>query len=368
MSFRLKTILGIAFIETILLITLIWSGLGYLRSSNESQLVTLATTTSNLFAGAIKNAVIATDLATLESFASDIIIHPDIVYVRILQNDLVLAEKGVPEILNLPHQPDTSLDDVEHGVFDVRAEISESGISFGVIEMGFTTSHIEEVLSTAKRWASGIAILEVMLVAVFSFALGTLLTKQLYRLRLATERIAVSGPGEQIDVQGQDELAEVALAFNQMSSELADTYQDLHISLDRQKQMLAQSERNEAKNNAILEASLDALITIDSEGLIIDYNRVAEQTFGWSKKEILGQNMSDYIIPKPFREAHKKGMQKFLETGEHKVLNQRLELTALDKSGREFPVEIAISPLETDQGQDVHRLVAGYYQAPRSRN
>ena len=94
MSFRLKTILGIALIESVLLLILVISGLTFLSDSNEDQLLQRAQTTSRLFANATKDAVLSTDLATLESFVEEIMSNPDIVYVRIRNNSMVLAEGG----------------------------------------------------------------------------------------------------------------------------------------------------------------------------------------------------------------------------------------------------------------------------------
>ena len=68
--------------------------------------------------------------------------------------------------------------------------------------------------------------------------------------------------------------------------------------------------------------------------------------FGWSVGEAVGQRMADTIIPPQHREAYKRGLRKFLETGEGPVLNRRIEITALRRDGGEFPVELTVSPLQ----------------------
>jgi hypothetical protein len=70
MSFRLKTILGVALIEAVLLSILVWSGLRYIESTNEREFVQRAQATVNSFAVTTKDAVLATDLASLESFVT----------------------------------------------------------------------------------------------------------------------------------------------------------------------------------------------------------------------------------------------------------------------------------------------------------
>jgi len=350
LSFRLKTILGIALIESMLLLILIVSGLNFLGESNEKQLRQHAQTTSRLFANAIKDAVLSTDLATLESFIGEILTNPDIVYARISSNKLVLAEGGDAEVLNLPHHPDNQLADVTDGIFDVRVEIIEGSVVYGVIEMGLSTSTIEQLLADARRWTVGIASLEVTLVAIFSFVLGTYLTRQLHRLKNASETIAQSGPGHQIKVVGNDEIAGVAHAFNSMSASLQQSYTDLTNSLNVQKEMLTIANRNQAKNKAILCASLDALITINALGEVLDYNQAASRIFGWDREEILGHDLVNFIIPIDKRHAHQQGIKHYLSTGKSLLLDRRQEFTAQHKNGHCFPIEITISPIETDQG------------------
>ncbi len=350
MSFRLKTILGIALIESVLLLILVLSSLDFLRASNEEQLIQRASTTSKLFASATKDAVLATDLATLESFVEEMLTNPEVVYVRIRSNGLVLAQGGLAEALTGPREPDSRLDTVSDGIFDIQARIAEAGIGYGVIELGLSTRAIQGVFSEAEKWATGIAVLEVLLVAVFSFILGSYLTRHLQQLQAASQTITDSGPGHQLSVTGRDEIAEVAKAFNAMSSSLQNTYAEVQDSLESRDRMLEIQERDQAKNQAILSASLDAIITIDRHGSVVDYNQAAEHTFGWTFAEITGNNMADHIIPPELREAHAQGMRHYLATGEGPVLGQRIELQALHKDGRRFPVEVAICPIDTAEG------------------
>src|SRR4029079_16771013 len=77
----------------------------------------------------------------------------------------------------------------------------------------------------------------------------------------------------------------------------------------------------------------------------------AETAFGWSAAEVLGRTLSDVIIPLEYREAHERGIQRFLETGAAPVVNKRLELTALHRSEREFRIELTVtSPTRFGEG------------------
>ena len=101
---------------------------------------------------------------------------------------------------------------------------------------------------------------------------------------------------------------------------------------------------SEERTRLILDTALDAIVAIDGEGAVTDWNPQAEATFGWTRDEALGRTLAALIIPERHREAHTRGLQRYIESGEDKVLNQRVELVALHRDGREFPVELAISP------------------------
>ncbi|HEV2017461.1 MAG TPA: PAS domain S-box protein [Gemmatimonadaceae bacterium] len=101
---------------------------------------------------------------------------------------------------------------------------------------------------------------------------------------------------------------------------------------------------SEHRTRLIVDTALDAVITMDAAGRISVWNTQAERMFGWSREEALGQRMAETIIPSKYRDAHVRGLKKFLETGEGPVLNRRIEITAVSRDGVEFPVELAISP------------------------
>ena len=100
-----------------------------------------------------------------------------------------------------------------------------------------------------------------------------------------------------------------------------------------------------ALNHAVLATSHDAYIAIDAEGRITAWNARAEEMFGWPAAIAIGRSLARTIIPPGQRAAHAAGMRRFRETGESRVFNTRLELTALHRDGTEFPVDMTITPL-----------------------
>ncbi len=104
----------------------------------------------------------------------------------------------------------------------------------------------------------------------------------------------------------------------------------------------AQERTARARTAALLNASLDAVIGMDHEGRITEFNASAETMFGWPRQEALGQSLAQLLIPPRQREAHRRGLARYLATGETRVLDQRIELEALRRDGTLLPIELAI--------------------------
>jgi PAS domain S-box-containing protein len=105
---------------------------------------------------------------------------------------------------------------------------------------------------------------------------------------------------------------------------------------------------SELRKSAILETALDAVVTIDADSRIIEFNPAAERTFGYTRDEAIGRNMPELIIPARFRDAHYKGLKRYLDTGVGRVIGQRVELVATKSDGSEIPIELAITRISMD--------------------
>jgi diguanylate cyclase (GGDEF)-like protein/PAS domain S-box-containing protein len=103
---------------------------------------------------------------------------------------------------------------------------------------------------------------------------------------------------------------------------------------------------SEQKFRSVLEHTHDAFVACDESGCIVEWNRAAEVTFGWRRAEVLGQALETIIVPPRLRDAHREGLARYVRTGESRVLDQRLQLAAWHRSGREFPVELTISRVD----------------------
>ncbi len=236
MSFRYKTIFGVAIIEAILLVILITNAHEFLKTSNENELIKRANVTAKLFTTISQDSVLSMDLASLESFVQEVMKNPGLVYARVRDRDRVLAEAGDAVILKREFIPDEDFNGISDGIFDTYAEIREAGFVFGRVEIGIATAQLQEVLSLAKKKITIIALLEMVLSALFSFILGSYLVKQLANLQEASNRIAAGDLGYQLEVTGDDEIARTATTFNRMSHELQVTNEEINRMNEKLKQ------------------------------------------------------------------------------------------------------------------------------------
>ena len=105
-------------------------------------------------------------------------------------------------------------------------------------------------------------------------------------------------------------------------------------------------------HHAILESALDCIITMDSAGLVREFNPAAERLFGYSRTEVMGRELAELIIPPSLRERHRMGLKRYLRTGEGPVLGKRIEITGMRSDGSEVLVELAITACQM-KGQAV---------------
>ena len=124
------------------------------------------------------------------------------------------------------------------------------------------------------------------------------------------------------------------------------------VGRDMTESRLAQETLRESEQLArgIIESALDAFVQIDESGSILNWNSQAEKIFGWSRREALGRNLIDLIIPEINRARHKSGLEHFLRTGESAILGRRVEVEARLRDGKEIKVELSITALKRREG------------------
>jgi PAS domain S-box-containing protein len=100
---------------------------------------------------------------------------------------------------------------------------------------------------------------------------------------------------------------------------------------------------SEARQRTILETALDAVISVDRDARVTYVNSAFERAFGYQAEEMIGHDLADKIVPPSLREAHRRGLARYLATGQEVILNRRIEMSAMRADGTEFPAEVAVT-------------------------
>ncbi|HHG3243951.1 hybrid sensor histidine kinase/response regulator [Vibrio parahaemolyticus] len=337
MTLRSKTIIGIALIEALALGVLIISGLNWFKSSNETSLEVGSQNLVSVFAQASRDAVIATDLAYLDSFARSVVSEHKLAYIRIVNQDgIELTLQGDYTGVDTNVRPF----DASDGVYDVAKAITLGDQTFGVVEMGVHVEHVHQMLSFATHASLVIAFVEMSLVALFSFALGSYLMKRLDLLRTGVIKVSQQGPGSQISISGNDEVTRVGEAFNQMSRSLAQAQNKLQQEHQTQQQLSAKI----SQLAEVAEHARDTIIITHPDGTIAWVNSAFEQLTEYSLEEVVGKSPGE-LLQGEDTDANTVAL---LSQSVRSHSPVRVEILNYTKSQRPYWVELELSPVFDD--------------------
>jgi PAS domain S-box-containing protein len=117
------------------------------------------------------------------------------------------------------------------------------------------------------------------------------------------------------------------------------------VDISERKRAEAILRASEARQRAVLESAMDAFVGMDHEGRVTEFNPAAERMFGRVRAEVVGRELAAMIVPPRYRDAHRRGLDRYLATGESTILGGRIEVTAMRADGTEFPVELTVTAL-----------------------
>lgn len=119
--------------------------------------------------------------------------------------------------------------------------------------------------------------------------------------------------------------------------------------ISRRKQMERALQESEEKFRMMTNTAKDAIIMMDHNGIVIYWNRAAEEVFGYSMDEILGKELHSILAPMHYHDAYKKGMETFRTAGKGNAVGKTIELTGLRKDGSQFPLELSMSAVKLNE-------------------
>ncbi|MEK7405177.1 MAG: PAS domain S-box protein [Acidobacteriota bacterium] len=166
-----------------------------------------------------------------------------------------------------------------------------------------------------------ISVLNLLLLFAMLWATKRYIVRPVVLIEAGTRRIQAGDFSHPIPVVTRDELATLAQSFNEMSEALAEREEQLR---------------------AVVDSAVDAIISADSGGTIISWNRGAQRVFGYAEEEVVGKPLT-LLMPERYRGAHRSGLERLASTGENHLVGKTVELVGLRKDGSEFPVEVSVA-------------------------
>jgi len=282
LSFKIKTILGIAFIESILLAIIYFTSISSLNATNENQIKTRADETSSLIALWVRNGLLTYDVGNTDHFINSLVESEGLVYVHIKNdNGTTFSFAGDRKYLTKSVEEDFTLAQANvDGVFDAIKPVLVDDIKIGSVEIGLSVTQLSKFIEDVAYRIKIIAIIEVFLSALFSFFLGWILTRRMERLKKVAIEVKNSGKLVKIDDQAKDEIGLVSQAFDQMSASLIDT----------QVKLKSHSTRLEG----IFNNTKDGMVVLSTDGTILEVNP-AFMSLVNCFKDVKGESYQSFI-------------------------------------------------------------------------
>lgn len=229
---------------------------------------------------------------------------------------------------------------------DVATPVQWQGRTVGWVRFGTGLHSIDSALRDVVRAGLEFAAVAIVLGSLLAWWTASTLTRRLH----AVLDVADATRDGRRDLRAQPstvhEIHRLSDSFNGMLDALVDQETSLAQANDeleaRVQDRTCELAESMATTNAILEQANDAFISIDADARVVEWNSMAEKTFGWTREEAMGQPLTDLVIPEAQHAAHRRGMRHYLATGEGNVVGRRVELQARTRGGSELPVEMSM--------------------------
>ena len=258
LSLRTKTIIGIASTTAVLLLVLVITVFQLLNELVDNSVKESADTTASLFVSTTKNAFLSYDLSSLDADVTEILTNPNISYVRVKDKEgRIYVENGNTAAISRPFIEDSSVSAAKDGIYDTRAPIMVNDSLYGFVEIGLNIASVTESVSRVRSWTLALALLELILIGLCSYIIGSYLMSQLVRLHEGARHLgrAVKSNNYQnifMRVRGKDELSDLAEAFNHLVEKLKEEHEQRQRAQDELTTLNAVLEEKVQSRTALL--------------------------------------------------------------------------------------------------------------------
>lgn len=221
------------------------------------------------------------------------------------------------------------------GVIELHHPATYQGTRYGTIYMSLSTQELVARENEYYRLTAIIVIIFMALFYVSGYWIQRFFSRPIVALSKSVDQIATEQDySRRLYTAHQDELGTLYHSFNQLLEVIETSRHSLQQSI--------------ARTDGILNVVGNAIVSIDDDNNILQFNRQAEQVFGYQAEEVLGRSL-DILMPERFRQSHKKQVHEFgKEPVNIRTAMQREYISALRKGGIEFPIEASISKMNFD--------------------
>ncbi|HEV8401051.1 MAG TPA: PAS domain S-box protein [Gemmatimonadales bacterium] len=230
-----------------------------------------------------------------------------------------------------------------------EAKVGIAGTVAGTPWMFMVELSREQLLAPSLvylRSMSLIAVLIVVVGAIGAWWVSRRITDPLRHLTTAAAAIAGGDLEQRVNVLGTDELGRLGQSFNVMASEVKRSREDLEAKVVERTHALRDSE---ARLRSVTETAHDAIIAADADGNISYWNPGAAHMFGYAVGEVVGRPLT-LLMPERYQEDHRRGIRRYVDTAEARVVGRTVELHGRRKDGGEFPLELSLAAARTAAG------------------
>ncbi len=200
----------------------------------------------------------------------------------------------------------------------------------------------DEATAAAERLKTRTLMLLILfLVAILaiSFAFAKTMTRPIKVLTAKANALAEGDLGISIEINGGDEIAQLGRSFDVMRKALAKLIGGLEEKVEERTAELAEQT---GRLRSIIDTAVDGIIVVDQAGLVLEFSPAAELIFGYSRSQMLGQNVL-MLMPNEFRTRHSEGMANYLGGEPPKIIGKQLEVVGLRRGGDTFPLSLAVA-------------------------
>ncbi len=250
---------------------------------------------------------------------------------------------------------------------EIRYQDGRHSYPVGTLDMAFSRAEVERQLRYQITHTVVANLLLALAIVASILLVGRKVIRPFTDIQHALEKLTCGEVDIELSGKGRPDqvgkLSDAVYSFRdtltrlrQVECELRELNRDLERKIAERTAEVTQSAQvardSQKKLQAIVDTALDAVVRMDIHGRIVGWNSQAETIFGWRRDEALGMPLEQAIIPPRYRHDHRKGMQRYIATGKGAVLDRRVELHALHKDGREFPIDLAITRIRLDEQEN----------------